>query len=158
MEPASRSKRLAFHSTGIGMTDDDALREFGLPADSRHRSSIMAAIHREVAPEREEEGDQELIKCLVVQLFSIGALEDSLEIWKVKQSGFDLSISIDVQLMCGAGIDATKQYLENHASAESQKALEYLLKCIDAGDFDEWTPQGWIDHYRRYYGLTDVEQ
>ncbi|MFF0654819.1 MULTISPECIES: hypothetical protein [Micromonospora] len=47
--------------------------------------------------------------------------------------------SIDVQLLCGAGLDATKAYLEANGSDDATEALRYLLDCEAAGDFDDFS-------------------
>jgi len=135
------------------MADEEAIKEFGLPADPSHRDTIIKLLKEELVKEEEEEGDQDLIKAFVVQLFSIGSVEDSLLVWEVKATNFDLSIGTDVQFLCGAGIEPTKEYLQTMNSEQAMEALKYLNECIDAGDFDEWTPEKWVKTYRAYYRL-----
>jgi hypothetical protein len=43
---------------------------------------------------------------------------------------------VDVQLVVFAGVDNTIQYLKSLGTTESQKAVEYLEKCEEAGDLD----------------------
>lgn len=138
------------------MTDEDAIKQFGLPSAPEYRDAIRAAFEAEMVKEDAEEGDHELIKCLSVQLFSIGNVEDSLFIWKTKSSSFDFMLGLDVQFMCGAGVEDTKEYLRGLKSEVGAEALEYLEECIDGGDFDDWTPEKWISYYRFYYHLDSA--
>jgi len=101
----------------------------------------------------EEEHDVELLRCLVVQLFSIGNVEDSILIWQVKSSNFDLGCGLDVQFLCGAGVEQTRKYLESAEPAMATKALAYLESCIQSGDFRGWTPLDSVVSHRQYLGL-----
>ncbi len=89
-----------------------------------------------------------------VQLFSCGHLEDVLLIWSAKRSGFDLGCSLDVQFLCGAGLEETKRFLAAKGSREANEALEYILECEAAEDFDRFTPARYVDVYRRYFGVV----
>lgn len=129
----------------------EAIARFGLPARPESAEEIRSAILAELEKEKEEEGDQFLIKLLSVQLFSLGHLEDSLFIWAIKQFNFDLSISIDVQQVCTGGVETTKEYLRNQASEEALKALEYVEECEQFGDFQRFSPHDLVDYYRSYY-------
>lgn len=135
------------------MNDDDAIKQFGLPSSPAHRAAIRSAFEAELIKEAAEEGDHELIKCLSAQLFSIGNVEDSLLIWQAKSDSFDLMCGLDVQFLCGAGVEATKNFLREVDTEPSTEALKYLDECIEAGDFDDWSPQKWISYYRFYYRL-----
>lgn len=135
------------------MTDDDAIRQYGLPSFAEHRPAILTALEAQLKLEENEEGDHDLIKCLVVQLLSIGNVEDSLIIWRAKSTNFDLMCGLDVQFICGAGIEQTRNYLAQTDTDESHDALKYLDECIDSGDFKNWTPAKWIAYYRYYFRL-----
>jgi hypothetical protein len=132
------------------MTDEEALARFGLPADMSDREAIRAAL---VAELTRPEMDHELILCLAVQLFSIGNVEDSLLIWRPKRRNMDLGWSIDVQLLCGSGIEITRSYLSTSPDEQAPRALDYLEGCIAGGDFENWTVEGWISGYQGYYDL-----
>ncbi|WP_233563040.1 hypothetical protein [Micromonospora musae] len=75
------------------------------------------------------------MKLCCLQLFNAGQLGDVLVIWQAKESSWDAHCSIDVQLLCGAGLDATRAYLEADGLAQAVEALRYLLDCEAAGDF-----------------------
>ena len=135
------------------MTDEEAIKQFGLPSPAEHRNAIRSAFEAEMVKEASEEGDQELIKCLAILLFSIGNVEDSMLIWQAKSESFDLMCGLDVQFLCGAGIEETRTHFRNIGSEEGAEALKYLDECIEAGDFEGWTPDKWVRYYRFYYHL-----
>lgn len=135
------------------MTEAEALAQFGLPADIADRDAIRAAF---VAELTRPDMDHELILCLAVQLFSIGEVADSLLIWQAKRRNMDLGWSIDVHLLCGAGVEATRTYLSSSAEEAAQQAFEHLEACIAEGDFAEWSVGGWVASYQSYYGLDET--
>lgn len=135
------------------MTSKEALQKYGFPALPGCRNAIRKLLTEEIERERREESDDgEMLRTLCVQLFSLGIVEDTLLIWEAKESSFDAHCGLDVQLLCGAGIVATKAYLEKSGESAASAALEYLISCEQAGDFDGWTPQTSIDEFRKYYG------
>lgn len=132
------------------MTTDESLALFGLVPQDKHLMAIRTLLEGEVKKERGELGElsrvDDLALLCCVQLFSRGKLEDVLRIWDAKETSMDLACTIDVQFLCGAGLDLTKSYLEVHPSAAAAKALAYLNQCED--DFDDFTPQGYLEHCR----------
>lgn len=98
------------------------------------------------------EDDLAILSC--VQLFSRGQLENVLRIWAAKCSGFDLGCNLDVQFLCGAGLERTKQFLAIQTSQQAAEALQYIQECEATGDFAKFTPEGWLDYYRRYFGVV----
>jgi hypothetical protein len=136
------------------MTYADILQKFGLPASPTHRDEIRRLLAQEIERERNGGSGEEMLRILCLQLFSLGAAEDSLLIWDAKQSSFDAGCSLDVQFLCGPGLDATRQYLTKLNTESAHAALEYLGKSVESGDFDGWTPQETIADYRRYFGIS----
>jgi hypothetical protein len=136
------------------MTEDEAISDFGIPSSPDHRRAIIEAIETEMIREAQEEGDQSLLKCLCIQLFSIGTVEDSLLIWRVKSHCFDLMCGVDVQLLCGGGLEATRSFLTASDHSTASDALRYLDECVQSGDFQDWTPAKTVAAYRGYYQLT----
>jgi hypothetical protein len=53
-------------------------------------------------------------------------------------------------MLVGAGVDETTAYLKNLGDESALKAVDYIQKCREAGDFDN------IDNYvaecNRYFG------
>ena len=132
---------------------DDALRRFGLPAKATDRSRIIADLQEQIRLEVDEEGDQSLMRVLCAQLFSLGVVEDSLVIWNAKSSNFDTCLGIDVQFLCGAGLEETKQFLETAATDASLRALKYITECETSGDFDRYPLKRVLDETKAFYGV-----
>lgn len=63
-------------------------------------------------------------------------VEHSLKVWEAKYADFDTYCGVDIQLVCFAGVDATIAFLKKHPGMEAEKALEYVIACYNAGDFD----------------------
>jgi hypothetical protein len=135
------------------MTYDEALQKFGLPASPIQRDEIRRLLAEEIEQARRGESGEEMLRTLCLQLFSLGVVEDTLLIWDAKHSSFDAGCGIDVQLLCGAGLEATKEFLAESRNGSAAAALGYLTKCERTGDFAGWTPQTSIADSRRYYGL-----
>jgi hypothetical protein len=69
-------------------------------------------------------GNTELMKLCCVQLFSAGLLQDVLLIWRAKVASMDADASIDVHLLCGAGLNETKAFLESLEEAAKTALVE----------------------------------
>lgn len=138
------------------MTADESLARFGLAPPPEALAPIRELLAAEAAKEREEQGtgDVDLIRLCCVQLFSAGQTSDALLVWSAKDASFDLACGIDVQLLCGAGLDATKEFLASHPSARARAALERIAACQKSGDFDGFTPAAHLQYYRGYYGVA----
>lgn len=116
---------------------DDWLRNYGLDVEQSRLDDVRSALAAESKKEASEEGDgdTDLMRLCCVQLFRAGLLEDVLNIWDAKTSSMDASASIDVQLLCGGGLDSTKAFLACHDAPLARDALEKLERCELCGDF-----------------------
>jgi hypothetical protein len=135
------------------MNTEESLEQFGLVPSDEALPRIRALLAREADAERHGRprvDDLALLCC--VQLFSRGIEEDVLRVWDARQSGFDLACYIDVQLLCGAGLEETKRFLSTQTSVNALQALAYLDKCEKARDFAEFSIQGYLDEKPRYFG------
>lgn len=140
------------------MSAEESLQRFGLVPKEEDLPAIRALLAGEANAERkgvDREDDLALLCC--TQLFSHGLLDDVLLIWEAKRSGFDLTCTIDVQLLCGAGLAATKEYLTLHPRPEAAQALAYICRCEEAGDFQRFLPESHLAHYRRYFESAEQE-
>lgn len=137
------------------MTSSEALQRFGLPASPQHHQEIRRCLVQEIERERTGTGGEELLKTLCAQLFSLGVVEDALLIWEAKQSSFDAGCSLEIQLLCGAGLPATKEFLARSTAPTAAAALRELTECDQAGDFADWTPSLTIEQLREYYVCDD---
>lgn len=136
------------------MTADESLAVYGLVPLDEALTAIRAMLAREAeigaGQAGEPEDDLALLCC--VQLFSRGLLEDVLRIWDAKSCGdMDLGTRLDVQLLCGAGLERTKAFLQQQPSAQARDALRYIVKCQEAGNFQGFDPARYLDFYRSYF-------
>jgi hypothetical protein len=134
------------------MTEDDVLERYGISPRAEDMPSLRDLLRAEI--DQADRADTELLKVLCVQLFAFGDVRDSLLIWRAKQSSFDAACSIDIQLVCGAGLVETKKFLAESDLPEAQDALQRLLECERAGDFDGFSVSEHLGFYRRYYGMA----
>jgi hypothetical protein len=91
------------------------------------------------------------MKRCCVQLFNAGSLNDVLGIWQAKESSWDAHWSIDAQLLCGAGLEQTKQHLAAEGAQDASHARDYLLQCEAAGDFADFSVENHSRWYSGYY-------
>ncbi|MGC4744318.1 hypothetical protein ACLQ28_01450 [Micromonospora sp. DT201] len=127
------------------MNVDESLDRYGLhpkTADLVHIRDILKA----EADLDQSDQDTELMNLCCLQLFNAGQLSDVLPIWLAKESSWDAHCSIDIQLLCGAGLGATKAHLEAQSSEDAVDALRYLLECEAAGDFANFS----VDEQKRW--------
>lgn len=128
---------------------DEQLKKYDLSPVSVYAEEIRNVLLQEINNEARE--DNELPKLCCLQLFSLGNVADSLLIWKAKESGFDAHLYIDIQLVCGAGFDETKDFLVNQNTPEAGGLLAYLIQCENSGDFDDFSIESKIKEYREYF-------
>jgi hypothetical protein len=135
------------------MNVEASLARFGIVPGDEALPEIRALLAREADAERHGRPREEDLALLCsVQLFSRGLLEDVLRIWDAKQSGMDLGAYLDVQFLCGAGLEATKRYLADLDLPEAADALLYVTQCEQAGDFVGFSPSTHLEGYREYFG------
>jgi hypothetical protein len=135
------------------MNEDESLRRYGLRPVVEDLDHVRDILEAQAALERREQGDgdTELMKLCCVQLFNAGNLDDVLPIWRAKESSWDAHCSIDVQLLCGAGLEETKAYLATEKSEDASEALDYLVSCEATGDFLNFSVENRSRFYARYY-------
>jgi hypothetical protein len=102
----------------------------------------------------DEDTDTDVLKLCCVQLFNVGDLDDVVTIWQAKSASFDAFCSIDVQLLCGAGLVETKAYLAAMSSQDAADALQYIEECEATGDFAGFSVSEWAAMYATYYEVT----
>jgi hypothetical protein len=135
------------------MNVEESLQRFGLVPPDEALPEIRALLAGEAEAERRGEGREEDLALLCcVQLFARGLLEDVLRIWNAKSAGMDLGAYLDVQLLCGAGLETTRKFLASQPGAVAAAALRRLVECERAGDFDGFSPAKQLARYRDYFG------
>src|SRR6266566_5003269 len=95
------------------MNEDVSLRRYGLRPPEGDLDEIRQRLQTltTLARQRQRDGDTKLMKLCCVQLFYAGLLDDVPRIWQAEESSWDADCSIDVQLVCGAGLDQTEAHL-----------------------------------------------
>lgn len=106
--------------------------------ESRHHALLQALLAIEVEYRSMEDSEhfENLYWCAFL-LHQLGMVEDVISMWRAKHTNFDTGCGFDVQFLVGAGVDATLRYLSSRQDSEAKDALRYLLRCREAGDFDE---------------------
>jgi hypothetical protein len=135
------------------MDVEDWLRNYGLDVERSRLNDVRSALAAESKKEALEQGDGDthFMRLCCVQLFRAGLLEDVLNIWDAKISSMDAYASIDVQLLCGAGLENTKAFLARQSSALAREALEKLEKSELCGDFRGFSVEDYAKRLEAFY-------
>lgn len=80
-------------------------------------------------------GDSLMLACYI--LGKHNQIEDCLKVWETKRIDFDTYCYVDIQLVPFVGVQETIDYLKTQTSEEARHALEYVVSCSKAGDFDD---------------------
>ena len=80
-------------------------------------------------------GDSLMLACYI--LVKHNQIEDCLKVWEAKRIDFDTFCYVDIQLVAFAGVQQTIEYLKTQTSEEAKQALEYVIECSEAGDFED---------------------
>jgi hypothetical protein len=145
-QPRSSDRRT---NKGEFVDEDESLRRYGLQPSAADLDEIRGIL-RAQAQLIQDEQDTELMKLCCVQLFNAGHLDDVVTIWQAKESSWDAHCALDVQLLCGAGLDGTKAHLAGGSEAAAE-ALRYLTDCEAAGDFDDFSVDQQARWWAEYY-------
>jgi hypothetical protein len=135
------------------MDEEESLHRYGLRPAGVNLDEVRGLLAAQTLLERrpQGDGDAELMKLCCVQLFNAAVLEDVLLIWQAKSASMDADCSIDIQLLCGSGLARTKAYLSSRRLPEADAALQRLLRCEAAGDFEDFSAAGHSAWYAAYY-------
>jgi hypothetical protein len=126
-----------------------ALNRFGLPARQADRTDIIAALHEQIRLAKAGAEDQDLMRLLCAQLFSLGVVEDSLLVWEAKSANFDCHMAISVRFLCGAGYDQTKHFLNLRDDEAARDALKYISGCDP--DFADFSVEHVVRNAQAYF-------
>lgn len=116
----------------------------------QHHAEILKRLEEEIEAPSE---DRDVLKRLCVQLYVYARPEDALAIWAAKRLDFDAGIAIESELLIGAGLDETIEYvLENEDLSEGSSASA-LLVYLEKLEPSWLTPrEELLTFYRNYYG------
>ena len=134
----------------------DAIARFTIRPDIRDLPVIREQLANLTAAEKNRQGnaDTDLMRLYTVQLFSAGDSADIELIWKAKTASMDADASIDVQLLCGCGLEASRSYLSKTPFFGASAALIRIQECEAAGDFAEFSIEQVLCDCEEYYGLN----
>ncbi|MEU9210429.1 hypothetical protein AB0D27_21340 [Streptomyces sp. NPDC048415] len=137
----------------MAMDEEESLHRYGLLPAGANLDEVRALLTAQTRLEKraQGDGDTELMKLCCVQLFNAGVLEDVPLIWQAKSASMDADCSIDIQLLCGSGLARTKAYLASQHLPEAEAALQRLLRCEAAGDFEDFSAARYSAWYAAYY-------
>lgn len=135
------------------MSEDEVIEAFGLPPAVDAAAEIRARLERETDLEyaAQGRGDTLAMRALCAQLFMLGAVDDARLIWRAKSASMDAASSIDVQLLCGAGLAETRAALSAMGGPLADGALRRIDECVEAGDFDELSVDAFAVELLFYY-------
>ncbi|CAM5608086.1 hypothetical protein [Streptomyces aurantiogriseus] len=135
------------------MDEQESLRRYGLRPVGADLDEIRALLREHTARERRAQGDGDtvLMKLCCVQLFNSGDLDDVLLVWSAKQASFDAACSIDIELLLGHGLDATKAHLSANRAPSAAAALDRLRELEADGEFEDFSVEEYSAVYDRYY-------
>jgi hypothetical protein len=114
------------------------------------RRLVRYLLKQEILMHEESWGVNENIKLCAYLLYRLGHVEDALLIWRAKSTNFDTGCGVDVQLLVGAGLERTVEYLKEQGSKEAAGAISYIEECVKTGDFNNL--EGWREFSRNYFG------
>jgi hypothetical protein len=132
---------------------DSGLEMFGLDVPPDQLEQVRTALLEATNLERNRQGasDTELMRLYCYQLFRAACVSDSLLIWSAKTASMDADASIEVQLLCGAGLQTTIDYLASNSSKQGTEALARIRASQEAGDFDDFSPEAYGAQLETYY-------
>jgi hypothetical protein len=132
---------LATHGLRVAAGMLPAVREI-LVRETRHEGAVYTGTG--TVP-----GNTSLMRICAAQLWHAGVVEDALLIHRARRSSMDATGAIDGQLMLGAGVARTREYLAALGTVEAREMLNdiaWLEESYDseryAADLDDWYHTG----------------
>jgi hypothetical protein len=111
---------------------------------ARHILKLYIKTHRD-----EEGGMSDEIRLSGFLLYKIGNVEDAPLLWEAKRANFDTFCGFDVQMLVGAGVEETLDYLKGIGSDETLGAVKYIEGCRGTGDFKHLNR--YAEEWERYF-------
>lgn len=81
-------------------------------------------------------GDSLMLACYI--LGKHNQIGDCLKVWEAKRLDFDTFCYVNIQLVAFAGVQETIEYLKSQTSEEAKQALDYVIGCSEAVDFEDF--------------------
>jgi hypothetical protein len=133
---------------------DRYLSSYGLRVGTEMLPTVRATLIRETRHEADTyagrdsvPGNTSLMRICAAQLWHGGAVEDALLVHRARRTSMDATGAVDAELMLGAGVARTKQYLTALGTEEAKEALDAVAgvdEFYDAGRY-----AAYLDDYYR---------
>ncbi|MBM0256480.1 hypothetical protein [Micromonospora sp. 4G55] len=98
-----------------------------LMRETRHEADIYAGMG--TIP-----GNTQLMRICAVQLWHVGAVEDALLVHRARRTSMDATGAVDAELMLGAGVARTKEYLATLCTDEAREILDEIAWVEESYD------------------------
>ncbi|GAA0403724.1 hypothetical protein GCM10009541_53590 [Micromonospora gifhornensis] len=146
----------------VGMDDDDQyerdadqhLAAYGLRVAPDQVPIVRDVLIRETRYETDTyagrgtiSGNTQLMRICAVQLWYAGDVEDALLVHRARRTSMDATGAIDAELMLGAGVARTKEYLASLCTDEARQILDEIAWVEDSYDADRYA--AFLDMYYR---------
>ena len=107
-------------------------QRLGLRVPIERLDEVRAILSTEGGKERAQQGrgDTELMRVCCAALFNAGVESDSLLVWRAKTASMDSDASIDIQLLCGAGLERTLEWLNGPKRWRGQRSDGENLRFV----------------------------
>lgn len=92
-------------------------------------------------------GNTQLMRICAVQLWHAGAVEDALVVHRARRTSMDATGAVDVELMLGAGVARTKEYLATLCTDEAREILDEIAWVEESYDAERY--EAFLDKYYR---------
>ncbi len=130
---------------------DRYLSTYGLRVGTEMLPTVRATLIRETRHEADTyagrdsvPGNTSLMRICAVQLWHGGAVEDALLVHRARRTSMDATGAVDAELMLGAGVARTTEYLTALDITEALDAVAGVAEFYDAGRF-----AAYLDDYYR---------
>ena len=131
---------------------DQYLATHGLRVPAETLPTVRETLRREIRHEADTYADKgtvpgntSLMRICAAQLWHAGVVEDALLIHRARRTSMDATGAIDGQLMLGAGVARTKDFLAALGTSEAREILDDIAWLEDdydaercATDLDDW--------------------
>lgn len=135
------------------MSEDDVLSTFGFPPAASDAYRIRSLLRERVILEENSSGGgcSEVMRLLCAQLFTFGDAKDAALIWRAKKSSMDANASIEIELLCGAGVEETRSSLSRARDHYSTGALKAVCDSVSSGQLADFSVSEFTKNLVEYF-------
>ncbi|MEV6812146.1 hypothetical protein [Micromonospora sp. NPDC051296] len=92
-------------------------------------------------------GNTQLMRICAVQLWHAGTVKDALLVHRARRTSMDATGAVDAELMLGAGVARTKEYLATLGTDEARAILDEIAWMEESYDAERYA--AFLDTYYR---------